>query len=43
MAKPALWAPCATSPISTAIAATASMAAKYATRKARSSVSKRVA
>jgi len=39
----ALWTPRATSTIRTAIAAIASMAAKYATRNRRSSVSNRVA
>src|SRR5437588_730608 len=43
VAKPPLCAPCATSSICTASAAIASIAAKYAARKARSSVSKRVA
>ena len=42
-ANVAVWTPCATSSMSTAIAAIASIAAKYARRKPRSSVSKRVA
>jgi hypothetical protein len=42
-AKPALWMPCATSRICTAMAAIATIAPKSATRKPRSSLSNRSA
>jgi hypothetical protein len=43
IANAPLWLPCATSPINTASAKMASIAPKYASRSARSSVSKRLA